>query len=133
MNLVSVKYESFDVNSNDAAFKYPNLELSFPCDIESVTIIAQSGGKAQSIVLNIDKEGKGWDAEKPEIGFRVSEEEIVADYFNGCCENNDFDEGLIRRMSLRYQISVAEIKAAIVSARFKYKKTDNERKDIERE
>lgn len=133
---ISVNYKSFDTNCDDAAFKFPNVELVFPCDIDNITIIAQDkNGKAQSVKLNIDEKGKGWNIDRSEkcVMDEISEEELAESYFNGCYENGDFDEGLIKNMSLRYQISVAQIKAAIVSARHKYKTSNTTREKGERD
>ena len=136
----SIKYKSFDINSDDSAFKYPNVTLAFPEDVESVSVAVRSkDGTLQNIKLILDADGKGWHTEKMEKERERTEDkyksssdrELAEDYFNGCFEDEPglFDEGLIKNMSVRYQVSIAYIKSIITSYRFEFSQRKKEERN----
>ena len=118
-----------------------NLDLSslmpdLDDEIDTLTIsITKKDGKIITADYRLSEDGRKWvHIEKPKAD-RISDRELAESYFNGFFQNGPtgFDEKLIKNMSLRYNIPVSVIKAAVTSFRFEMMGRKPAKKDIERE
>ena len=62
---IAYKYRSFDTSKQDDVLSYPNLDLVFPPNIKSVTIItvAEDGSERRGTLV-VDDDGKGFHREE---------------------------------------------------------------------
>ena len=115
--MISIKYESFDVNSSNEAFNKPNFTIIGESNISEVDVIAKDNeGNIQK--LHLVSDGKGWSIEN--VNIYTSDEDFVKEYFDKCIEDNGFDNKLLEEMSNKYYIDIAKLKSIIAFYRHKY-------------
>ena len=117
--MISLKYESFDINSKNPAFNLPNATIVCEPQIKELHITGiDTFGKKHKLKLKLHDSGKGWILTKPDID--ISDADLAKEYFTNCVEDNGYDNNLINELSTQFDRPIAEIKSIISSFRTKY-------------